>query len=114
MNLKSTAPIMANIATLCVFEHKDESIKERKNEKYIRYECIKGHEGAIFSAIASHQLYLRHLPNSFKSDHEMDAGDFVIITAAFEWEFKKFIRMEFPKVTNKLKRNKKQKMLWRI
>ena len=99
----------ANVATLCVFEHKDESIKERKNEKYIRYECIKGHEGAILSAIASHQLYLRHLPNSFKSDHEMDAGDFVIITAAFEWEFKKIYPNGIPKSDQQIKAEQEAK-----
>ena len=39
------------------------------------------------SDIASEKLYLRHLPDSFQSGKHIDAARFVMITAAFEWEF---------------------------
>lgn len=55
--------------------------------RYIKQAYISGHEGQILSDIASEKLYLRHLPDSFQSGKHIDAARFVMITAAFEWEF---------------------------
>ena len=40
-----------------------------------------------FSDIASDNIYLRHLPETYESGHHINAARFVMITAAFEWEF---------------------------
>ena len=45
------------------------------------------HEGEILSDIAKDNIYLRHLPESYRSGRHIDAARFVMITAAFEWEF---------------------------
>lgn len=60
-----------------------------KKGKYIKQKYISGKEGAILSDIASHKLYLRHIPESYESGRHIDAARFVMITAAFEWEFKR-------------------------
>ena len=65
----------------------DTEIQTLKDGRYIKQAYISGHEGQILSDIASEKLYLRHLPDSFQSGKHIDAARFVMITAAFEWEF---------------------------
>lgn len=60
-----------------------------EKNKYICHNYIDGNEGAILSGIAKGTLYLRHLPSSYRSGRIIDASRFVMITAAFEWEFKR-------------------------
>ena len=49
---------------------------------------IAGCEGKILSCIADNTIYLRHIPDSFRAAHNINAARFIMITAAFEWEFK--------------------------
>ena len=65
------------------------SMKDIQKGRYIRQELIAGHEGQILTDIASGELYLRHLPESYDSGRHKDAAKFVMITAAFEWEFRR-------------------------
>lgn len=58
-----------------------------KKGRYIKQVYISGHEGVILSDIANDNLYLRHLPDTYQSGRHIDAARFVMITAAFEWEF---------------------------
>lgn len=60
-----------------------------KKGRYIKQGHIFGHEGEILSDIAEDNLYLRHLPETFQSGRHIDAARFVMITAAFEWEFRR-------------------------
>lgn len=55
--------------------------------RYIKQIHIAGKEGEILSDIASDNIYLRHLPETYESGHHINAARFVMITAAFEWEF---------------------------
>lgn len=55
--------------------------------RYISYEYISGYEGKILSDIASDMLYTRHIPDTYNKGLHIDAARFVMITAAFEWEF---------------------------
>ena len=55
--------------------------------RYIKQSYISGHEGEILTDIAQDNLYLRHLPDTYRSGRHIDAARFVMITAAFEWEF---------------------------
>lgn len=57
--------------------------------RYIKQVYIKGHEGTILSDIATGNIYLRHLPNTYEAGRHIDAARFVMITAAFEWEFRR-------------------------
>ncbi len=58
-----------------------------KKGRYIKQVHISGHEGDILSDIADDNLYLRHLPETYQSGRYINAARFVMITAAFEWEF---------------------------
>jgi hypothetical protein len=71
-----------------------------KEGRYIKQVHIAGHEGEILSDIASNSIYLRHLPETYRSGRHFDAARFVMITAAFEWEF----RRQYPKGVEKTKK----------
>lgn len=58
-----------------------------KKGRYIKQIHISGHEGEILTDIADDNLYLRHLPDTYQSGRHINAARFVMITAAFEWEF---------------------------
>lgn len=60
-----------------------------KNGRYIQQKYISGYEGIILNDIATNNLYLRHLGKSFKDSRVIDAANFVLRTAAFEWEYKR-------------------------
>ena len=68
-------------------ESRETEIQTLKNGRYIKQTYISGHEGQILSDIANGKLYLRHLPDSSQSGNHIDAARFVMIAAAFEWEF---------------------------
>lgn len=55
--------------------------------RYIKQQYIAGYEGEILNDISSNNLYQRHIPLSYEQGHSIDAARFVMITAAFEWEF---------------------------
>lgn len=57
--------------------------------KFIKYEYLKGSIGKIINDIASKQIYTEHIPESYESGRRIDASRFVMITAGFEWEFRR-------------------------
>lgn len=71
--------------------HQDGKIEANtlKNGRIIKQDNISGQEGKILSDIADNKLYLRHIPESYRSGRHIDAARFVMITAAFEWEFRR-------------------------
>lgn len=56
---------------------------------FIKQMYIAGHEGQILSDIAAGNIYLRHFPETYRLGHITDAARFIMITAAFEWEFRR-------------------------
>lgn len=79
-----------NSATLNVLGQ-DETVEEEaiRQRRFISQSYIEGHEGDILQDIAKETLYLRHLPETYRSGNYIDASRFVMITAAFEREFKR-------------------------
>lgn len=67
----------------------DTELDTLKNGRYIKQQYIAGSEGKILSDIASNTIYMRHLPETYDSGRHKDAARFVMITAAFEWEFRR-------------------------
>lgn len=57
--------------------------------RYIKQVHILGCEGKILNDIAADNIYLRHLPETYRAGRRIDAARFVMITAAFEWEFRR-------------------------
>ena len=75
-------------AKMYIFDRAEESEETPLQKgRYIKQIHIAGKEGDILSDIASDSIYLRHLPETFESGHHINAARFVMITAAFEWEF---------------------------
>ena len=68
-------------------ERIDEEIGALEKGRFINQRSIKGFVGSILQSIADEQIYLRHLPKSYMDGRMIDAARFVMITAAFEWEF---------------------------
>ena len=58
-----------------------------KKGRYIKQQYIAGSEGKILSDIADNLLYTRHIPATYEDGRHIDAARFIMITAAFEWEF---------------------------
>lgn len=64
--------------------HEEDSLEKGK---YIELQYILGCEGKILSDIASDLLYTRHLPETYRMSNHINAARFILIAAAFEWEF---------------------------
>lgn len=83
----------AGFATLHILnEVGDIEAEVLKSGRYIKQANLAGSEGKILTDLANGTLYIRHLPQSHRSGRTIDASRFVMITAAFEWEF----RRKFP------------------
>ena len=77
-------------ADFFVIENTEETEPEELEKgHYIKQQYISGLEGKILDGIAEDRIYLRHLPQTYCAGRSIDAARFVMITAAFEWEFKK-------------------------
>lgn len=68
-------------------EDTEVEMKPLKDGRYIQQKYIAGYEGKILNDIAENNLYLGHLGKSFSDSRIIDAANFVLRTAAFEWEF---------------------------
>lgn len=67
----------------------EEEKKIFEQKRCISQRLISGCEGKILNDVSSGNLYLRHLPKSYTDGRRIDASRFVMITAAFEWEFRR-------------------------
>ena len=77
--------------------------KPIKEGRYIKQKYIDGIEGKILSDIADGTIYMRHIPESYEMGRHIDAARFVMITAAFEWEFRRVLPEGVKKKEAKLK-----------
>lgn len=57
--------------------------------RFIKYEYLKGNIGKIMNDIALKNIYLEHIPETYELGRHINASRFVMITAGFEWEFKR-------------------------
>ncbi len=79
-----------SFATLHIVEQiADTEPETLEQRRYIRIAHLDGSEGKILNEIAEGKIYTRHLPESFKDSRVITAARFVMITAAFEWTFRK-------------------------
>lgn len=72
-----------------VNEDVDNEPETLEKRRYIKQEYISGAEGKILNDIAEDRIYLRHIPETYRAGKSINAARFVMITAAFEWTFKK-------------------------
>ncbi|MBS6816891.1 MAG: hypothetical protein KH356_28965 [Lachnospiraceae bacterium] len=104
-------------AELTVVENKmEEDKKILEQRRCISQELIAGCEGKMLTDVSNGNLYLRHLPKSHKDGLRIDAARFVMITAAFEWEFRRcypegIIKKESTKVVEEKATSELQKLI---
>lgn len=72
----------------------DEALEKNRCVKQAH---IAGSEEKILSAIASYLLVFWHFPESSVEGGYIDPGRFILITAAFEWEYKRWKKIKRPK-----------------
>ena len=65
--------------------------------RYLTLDKLEGNEEKLFQDVSSNSIYLRHLPRANKDKHVIDASRFVLVTAAFEWEFQRLYPDGVPK-----------------
>lgn len=70
-------------------ESGNEELETLEKGRFIKLSNLSGIEGKILDDIAARTLYTRHIPDSYSSGCHINAARFVMITAAFEWEFKR-------------------------
>lgn len=86
------------VATLYSINDNDSvELETLSKGRYIKQSYISGYEGKILEDIANDTLYQRHIPASYKQGRSIDAARFVMITAAFEWEFRRCYPDGIPK-----------------
>ena len=83
-------------------ENNIEEIYPNAKERLIKYDYLQGHFGDILNDIINEKIYLEHIPESYELGRHINAGRFVMITAAFEWEFKR----NYPKGIEKRQKTK--------
>lgn len=66
---------------------KDYEPETLQKGRYINLSFVLGHEGNILNDIAARTLYTRHIPETYILGNRINAARFIMITAAFEWEF---------------------------
>ncbi len=104
-------------AELIVVEDRiEEDKKVLEQKRCISQKLIAGCEGKMLADVSNGNLYLRHLPKSHKDGLKIDAARFVMITAAFEWEFRRcypegIIKKESTKAVEEEKTSEFQKLI---
>lgn len=83
-------------------ENNIEEVYPNAKERLIKYDYLQGHFGDILNDIINEKIYLEHIPESYELGRHINAGRFVMITAAFEWEFKR----NYPKGIEKRQKTK--------
>ena len=80
-----------HFATLYKGESNEDGVELYPLEKgkFIKYEYVKGAVGKIMEDISTKSIYFEHIPDTYESGRRINAGRFVMITAGFEWEFKR-------------------------
>ena len=74
--------------------------------RYIKQSHIAGYEGKILEDIANNKLYQQHIPLSYAQGRSIDAARFVMIMAAFEWEFNRCYPDGVPKKASAIEAEK--------
>lgn len=90
--IKLSAPYKDNLtesfATMhLLWQPKESESRAIKKGRLIGQRHIDGHEGAVLEAISSGALYMRHIPPSYSQSNQITPASFLMLVAAFEWEF---------------------------
>ena len=94
-----------NIGEMTIFIHNiEEAGKNYIKKHYIDYENIKTIDNKILQAIVDENIFIRHIPENEINRNQITPQSFVMVSSAFEWEFKqlfpKGIEHDKKKITN--------------
>ena len=91
-----------SFATLYVIQENTENteLDSIRKGRVIQQKYIAGCEGKILTDIANNLMYNRHIPE--KTGQSIDASRFIMITGAFEWEFRRL----YPEGVPRSKKNR--------
>lgn len=78
-----------------------EDISKVKNT--VKYDLLKPHIKDIFEIIAKDNLYIQHIPNTYKERLTITPSRFILITAAFEWNIRGLYEIPISKKQEKVK-----------
>ncbi len=94
---KNEKEFYEKIGTIELFENKvDEEEQKIIERRYIPFNLIQDNVENIFQELANDSLYMRHLPDSYIKGKSENEASFVILVAAFEWEFKQLFKDGLP------------------
>lgn len=83
-------------------ESGDGEFETLQKGRFIKQSYLSGKEGEIFNDIAANRLYTRHIPDTYEFGRHINAARFVMIMAAFEWEFSRAYPEGIPKGEDEL------------
>lgn len=72
------------------FDRYGENECDETIEKTIEFRYLKDKISSLMQLIADDELYFEHIPANNEDSHHITPARFVLITAAFEWNFKKY------------------------
>ena len=82
-----------DIGEFVVFDSKS-IVEEVDKKRCVKYEQISTIFTTLTQQIFNNDLHLDHIPSSFTSNRTISAGSFVILLAAFQYEFDRFYKVE--------------------
>lgn len=80
------------IGTFKFIENKDQfkETEKRIKERMIDFDIINSNCSNLFQLLIEDKIYLEHIPYNSKDMNRITPARFILITAAFEWEFRNF------------------------
>ena len=77
------------IAKMTIYTHNIDRVDEDYLKKhYIDYNFISTIDNKILQAIIDENIFIRHIPENEEKRNQITPQSFVIVSSAFEWEFK--------------------------
>lgn len=76
---------------ILIFPEQEDIIRESEKytrERIIDFEIIQNNITELFQLLATEQLYKEHIPQNSQDKNFITPARFILITAAFEWEFR--------------------------
>jgi hypothetical protein len=75
---------------LNIYDEKDTYIESEKTirDKVIDFELLQNNLGEIFQAFSDGSVYLDHIPYNSRDKNKISPARFILVMAAFEWEFR--------------------------
>jgi hypothetical protein len=87
---KENSDLYTKTGMLNIYDEKDTYIESEKTirDKVIDFELLQNNLGEIFQAFSDGSVYLDHIPYNSRDKNKISPARFILVMAAFEWEFR--------------------------